>query len=55
MDNHLLSPDEATGIDEGIAAEIDDAVAFAEAGTLEPVADLERFVLMDSVVQEQAA
>lgn len=55
VDNHLLSPDEATGIDEGIAAEIDDAVAFAEAGTLEPVADLERFVLMDSVVQEQAA
>lgn len=55
VDNHLLSPDEATGIDAGIAAEIDDAVAFAEAGTLEPVAELERFVLMDSVVQEQAA
>ncbi|MDG5977946.1 pyruvate dehydrogenase (acetyl-transferring) E1 component subunit alpha [Hydrogenophaga taeniospiralis CCUG 15921] len=54
VDNHLLSPDEATGIDAGIAAEIDDAVAFAEAGTLEPVAELERFVLMDSVVQEQA-
>ncbi len=55
VDNHLLSPEEATGIDAGIAAEIDDAVAFAEAGTLEPVAELERFVLMDSVVQEQAA
>lgn len=55
VDNHLLIPDEATGIDAGIAAEIDDAVAFAEAGTLEPVAELERFVLMDSVVQEQAA
>lgn len=55
VDNHLLSPDEATGIDAGIAAEIDDAVAFAEAGTLEPVAELERFVLMDSVVQEQVA
>ncbi len=54
VDNHLLSPDEATGIDAGIAAEIDDAVAFAEAGTLEPVAELERFVLMASVVQEQA-
>ena len=33
-------------------AEIDAAVAFAEAGTLEPVADLERFVTMESVVQE---
>lgn len=27
-----------------VAAEIDDAIAFAEAGTLEPLADLERFV-----------
>ena len=27
-----------------IAAEVEDAVAFAEAGTLEPVADLERYV-----------
>jgi pyruvate dehydrogenase E1 component alpha subunit len=31
-------------IEREVAAEIDDAVAFAEAGTLEPVADLERFV-----------
>ena len=30
-----------------IASEIDDAVAFAEAGRLEPVADLERFVYSD--------
>jgi hypothetical protein len=29
-------------------------VAFAEAGTPEPVADLERFVTMDEVVQERA-
>ena len=35
-------------------AEIDAAVAFAEAGTLEPVDELERFVLMDEVVQERA-
>jgi hypothetical protein len=35
-----------------VQAEIDAAVAFAEAGTLEPVDQLERFVLMDSVVQE---
>jgi hypothetical protein len=29
-------------------------VAFAEAGTLEPVDELERFVLMDRVVQDDA-
>jgi TPP-dependent pyruvate/acetoin dehydrogenase alpha subunit len=50
--NHLLTPDEAAAIDTGILTEIDAAVAFAEAGTLEPVDQLERFVLMDSVVQE---
>jgi TPP-dependent pyruvate/acetoin dehydrogenase alpha subunit len=52
QDNHQLTADEAAHIDADIAAEIAAAVAFAEAGTLEPVADLERFVLMDSVVQE---
>jgi len=31
-------------IDEEVMAEVDEAVAFAEAGTLEPVEDLERFV-----------
>ena len=30
-----------------VAAEVDDAVAFAEAGTLEPVEDLERFVVCE--------
>jgi TPP-dependent pyruvate/acetoin dehydrogenase alpha subunit len=30
-----------------VAAELAEAVAFAEAGTLEPVADLERFVLSE--------
>lgn len=54
-DNHLLSPDESAAIDATIQAEIDAAVAFAEAGTLEPVDQLERFVLMDSVVQEVAS
>jgi hypothetical protein len=38
-----------------VTAEIDAAVAFAEAGMLEPVNDLERFVLMDEVVQERRA
>lgn len=53
-DNHQLTAAEAEAIDAGIGAEIDAAVAFAEAGTPEPVADLERFVLMDSVVQDHA-
>ena len=52
--NHQLSDAEAAAIESGVAAEIADAVAFAEAGTLEPVDDLERFVLMDRVVQELA-
>jgi pyruvate dehydrogenase E1 component alpha subunit len=53
-DNHQLTVDEAASIEAGIAAEIEAAVAFAEAGTLEAVDDLERFVLMDAVVQEVA-
>lgn len=53
-DNHLLSADESDAMDAEIQAEIDAAVAYAEAGTLEPVDQLERFVLMDSVVQELA-
>jgi pyruvate dehydrogenase E1 component alpha subunit len=52
--NHELSEDEAKSIDKVVTAEIAAALAFAEAGTLEPEDQLERFVLMDSVVQEQA-
>jgi pyruvate dehydrogenase E1 component alpha subunit len=52
--NHELSGEEAASIDAEVSAEIDQAVAFAEAGTPEPVEDLERFVLMDRVVQEDA-
>ena len=51
-DNHQLAPAEAERIGSEVDAEIAEAVAFAEAGTEEPVADLERFVLMDAVVQE---
>jgi TPP-dependent pyruvate/acetoin dehydrogenase alpha subunit len=53
--NHQASAAELEAIDQAIDAEIEQAVAFAEAGSLEPVADLERFVLMDAVVQEGAA
>ncbi len=53
-DSHQLTVDEAASIEAGIAAEIEAAVAFAEAGTLESIDELERFVLMDAVVQEVA-
>lgn len=52
--NHLLSDTEASVIDTAVAVELDDALAWAEAGTLEPVEELERFVLMERVVQEDA-
>ncbi len=38
-----------------VDAEIADAVAYAQAGHLEPVEDLERFALMDRVPQEEAS
>ena len=53
--NHRITPQQQGAIEEGIAAEIADAVAFAEAGKVEPVQDLERFVVMDQVVQESMA
>ena len=49
--NHTLDDPKAAAIEREVDAEIDAAVA----GTLEPVEDLERFVLMDEVVQERAA
>jgi TPP-dependent pyruvate/acetoin dehydrogenase alpha subunit len=52
--NHELSDAEAQAIESEIESEIADAVAFAEAGTLEPLEDLERFVLMDRAVQDDA-
>ena len=47
----LMHADEVAKIEADIAAEIDAAVAFAEAGTWEPIDDLERFVTMDKVPQ----
>ena len=40
----LLSDDELTAMEKAVATEIADAVAFAEAGSWEPVADLTRWV-----------
>lgn len=53
--NHMLTESEEAAIAAGVEDELAAAVRFAEAGSLEPVAELERFVLMDSVVQEEAA
>jgi pyruvate dehydrogenase E1 component alpha subunit len=45
----LMHASEIAAIEADIAAEIDLAVAFAEAGNWEPVDELERFTLMDQV------
>lgn len=45
----LMHPDEIARIEATVAAEVEAAVAFAEAGTWEPVAELERFITMDQV------
>jgi pyruvate dehydrogenase E1 component alpha subunit len=47
----LMHADEIAGIEADIAAEIEAAVAFAEAGTWESVDELDRFTLMDQVPQ----
>jgi pyruvate dehydrogenase E1 component alpha subunit len=43
-DAGLIGEDDVPSIEADVAAEIDAAIAFAEAGTLEPVEDLGRFV-----------
>jgi pyruvate dehydrogenase E1 component alpha subunit len=48
-ENALLHAGELEAIEAEVAAEVDAAVTFAEAGSLEPVEELERFVLMDEV------
>jgi TPP-dependent pyruvate/acetoin dehydrogenase alpha subunit len=45
--NHMIHPDEVTRIEAEVDAEIAEAVAFAEAGTWEPVEKLTRFVYAD--------
>ena len=49
--NGLLHDADIQRIEAGIDAEIDAAVAFAEAGTPEPVEELERFAYMDEAPQ----
>jgi pyruvate dehydrogenase E1 component alpha subunit len=46
--NHMIHPDEVSRIEAEVDAEIAAAVAFAEAGTWEPVEQLTRFTYADS-------
>jgi len=43
----LLDDADVEQLEESISREIEDAIAFAEAGTLEPVDELERFVYFE--------
>lgn len=43
-DSGLLAEGDLESIEAEVSAEVEDSVAFAEAGTLEPVSELERFV-----------
>lgn len=45
--NHMIHPEDVARIDSEVAAEIAEAVAFAEAGTWEPVEELTRFTYAD--------
>ena len=45
--NHMVHPDDLARIEAEVAAEIAEAVAFAEAGTWEPVEQLTRFTYAD--------
>jgi pyruvate dehydrogenase E1 component alpha subunit len=47
--NHLIHPEELAGMEAEIADEITTAVAFAEAGTWEPVEQLTRFTYAENV------
>ena len=47
--NHLIRPEEVQAIETKVEAEIAAAVAFAEAGALESVAEVERFVTMTEI------
>ena len=53
--NQMIHPDDAPKIDAEVDAEIAEAIAFAEAGTLEPVEQLTRFVYAESGARNTAA
>ena len=45
LENHLIHPEDVSAIEDRVAEEIDEAVAFAEAGTWEPVEHITAHVL----------
>ena len=45
LENHLIHPEDVSAIEDRVAEEIDEAVAFAEAGTWEPVERITAHVL----------
>ncbi|MGO9772721.1 MAG: thiamine pyrophosphate-dependent enzyme, partial [Roseiarcus sp.] len=49
QDNHLIAEAEIAAIESEVDREIAEAVLFAERGALEPVEDVERFVVMTEV------
>ncbi|MGZ6780866.1 MAG: thiamine pyrophosphate-dependent enzyme, partial [Mycobacterium sp.] len=53
LDEGALTADDVTAIESAAAAELDDAVAFAEAGTWESIEDLERDVLTPQTGQRR--
>ena len=48
--NHMIHPEDVPRIEAEIDTEITEAVAFAEAGTWEPVEQLTRFTYAESAV-----
>ncbi|HML11616.1 MAG TPA: thiamine pyrophosphate-dependent enzyme, partial [Stellaceae bacterium] len=48
--NHIIHPEDVPRMEADVDAEIADAVAFAEAGTWEPVEELTRFTYAESAV-----
>jgi pyruvate dehydrogenase E1 component alpha subunit len=53
--NNLLHPEDLARIEAEVAAEIDEAVAFAEAATWEPIEQLTRFVYAERTARDQLA
>jgi TPP-dependent pyruvate/acetoin dehydrogenase alpha subunit len=47
----IVSVEDMAAIEDEVLAEIESAVAFAEAGTLEPLRDLTRFVHSEAVAR----
>ena len=55
LENHLIHPEDVSAIEDRVAKEINEAVAFAEAGTWEPVEHITAHVLGEAPPIEPAA